>query len=283
MTADTAGRTMRRVGRKAGDNPVFLGLFRAGLATRGVIYLLIGWIAVQVAFGQGGGKEADNKGALRTVAETPGGTVMLWALLVGFAGLALLWFYEALYGQPVPDGRKARKRLASLGRGLIYSAGFVGVLTFIVGHRGGSGDSQSKTFTARAMTEPGGRWLVLAVGVGFIAVGVTNLVSGVRRKFRKELSNRKMSPQVAPVVKTLGVVGHIARGLVFGAVGGFLVHAALTFDPNKAKGLDGTLREFAGTPAGPWLLVAVAVGLAVYGLFALCEARWRKIEPDRRV
>ncbi|MBO2450579.1 DUF1206 domain-containing protein [Actinomadura barringtoniae] len=281
MTANTAGRAVRRAGRKAADNPVFLGLVRAGLATRGVIYLLIGWLAVQVGFGNGGGKEADNKGALRTVAESPGGMFLVWALAVGFAGLALLWFYEAVYGQPVPDGRKATKRLASLGRGLVYTVGFAGALTFALGSRGGSSDSQSKTFTARAMTEPGGRWLVLAVGIGFLAVGVANLVTAVRRKFQKELHTEKMGPRVRPVVKTLGVVGHIARGLVFGAVGAFLAHAAITFDPNKAKGLDGTLREFADTPAGPWLLIAVAAGLVVYGLYSLCEARWRKVEPVR--
>ncbi|MEU6035765.1 DUF1206 domain-containing protein [Actinomadura sp. NPDC047616] len=275
MATNTVAGRADHMGRKTVRSSWFRRLLRAGLVTRGVMYLLVGWLAVQIGLGHGG-EEADRAGALRAVAERPGGTLALWLLIVGFAGLALWGYTEALYGQPSPDGRKARKRLSSLGRGLIYTAGFAATIAFVVGHGSRSSDAQSQTFTARAMGEPGGRWLVLGVGIAFVAVGVGVIVHAVRRKFQAELEH--IDPRVRPVVDVLGVVGHVARGLVMGGAGVLLSYAAVSFDPHKAQGVDGTLREFARTPVGPWLLVAVAVGLLLFGLFSFCEARWRKLE-----
>jgi hypothetical protein len=277
MAVGTAGNDVKRAGRQAAGHPLFHRLSRAGLASKGVIYLLIGSLAVQIGLGDTG-EEADKSGALQTVAERPGGTPVLWLLVIGFAGLALWRYAESVYGQPGPDGAKATKKLASLGRGVFYTVGCLGILAFVLGHGASSSDDQSKEFTARAMAEPGGRWLVLAVGLGFIGWGIGNIVNAVRRKFLEKLSTGRMSPRTRKAVKVTGVVGRSARGLVFGAVGVFLAHSAITFDPDKAKGLDGTLRELADTPAGPWALVAVALGLVAYGVYEFCEARWRRIE-----
>jgi hypothetical protein len=280
MTTNVAGAGVRRAGRRVAGHSAFHIFCRSGLVARGVLYLLIGWLAVQIGLGDGG-HEADKQGALQTVADKPGGTAMLWLLAAGFAGLALWRFAEAAFGQPVADGRKATKRLASFGRGLFYSAGCVTVLNFVLGQGGSSSNEQSKTYTARAMEHPGGRWLVLAVGIGFLAWGIGSVAGAVRRKFLERLNTGRMGPNTRRVVKTLGVVGRASRGIVFGGVGVFLAYAAITFDPGKAKGLDGTLRQFAGTPAGPWLLVVVAAGLLVFGAYSFCEARWRKVEAVR--
>ncbi|WP_242885087.1 DUF1206 domain-containing protein [Actinomadura litoris] len=272
--------TVERVGRKAVGHPGFHYMTRGGLVARGLLYLLIGWLALQVAFGDGGGKEADRSGALQAVAEKPGGPVVLWLMAAGFVAIALWQGAEVLYGRPVPDGDKATKRLSSAARAVIYLAGFVATLAFLLGNSGQSSDKQSKTFTARAMAEPGGRWLILAIGVGFLIWGGVVVVGAVRRSFLKELTG--MGPTARRVVQPVGVVGNLARGLVGGAVGVFLGYAALSFEPDKAQGLDGTLREFADTPAGVWGLVAVAVGVLVFGLYCFCEARWRKVEAVRR-
>jgi hypothetical protein len=80
-------------------------------------------------------------------------------------------------------------------------------------------------------------------------------------------------------VEILGTVGLTARGVFFGAVGVFLVVAAITFDPQQAQGLDGGLRKLAATPLGPWVLIAVALGLVTFGVYSCCEARWRDVEP----
>jgi hypothetical protein len=277
MTVGTASDGVKRAGRQAAGHPLFHRLSRAGLASKGVIYLLIGSLAVRIGLGDTG-EEADRSGALQTVAEQPGGGLVLWLLVAGFAGLALWQYAEAAYGQPGPDGGKATKRLASLGRGVFYTAGCLAILAFVLGRGAESSDTRSRQFTAEAMAEPGGRWLVLAVGLGFAGWGVGAVVNAVRRTFLEDLDTGRMGPRTRTAVKALGVVGRSARGLVFGAVGVFLAHAAITFDPGKAKGLDGTLREFAATPAGPWALVAVALGLVVYGVYAFCEARWRRIE-----
>lgn len=273
-------RKAQRAGRQAAGHDLFHSLSRAGLVTHGVIYLMIGWLALRIGLGDGGA-EADKKGALQTVVDNPGGMFLLWLLVVGFAGMALWRCAEALYGQPVPDGNKPVKRLVALARAVIYTGLFVSVLLYALGRGGKGSDEQSKSFTSEAMAEPGGRWLVLAVGLGFLAHGVEGVISAVRHKFLEELRIGQMSRRARTAVEVLGVIGTSARGLVFAGIGVFIAHAAITFDPGKAKGLDGTLREFADTPAGPWLLVAVALGLLLYGAYNFCEARWRKVETVR--
>ncbi|MDL4813215.1 DUF1206 domain-containing protein [Actinomadura opuntiae] len=277
MSANAAKEQVQQTGRKAAGHSWFHHLARIGLAGRGVIYLLIGVLAAQVAFGSGGG-QADQKGALATVVGTPGGKVALWVIVVGFAGLTLWQYAEALYGQPVPDGDKPHKRLTSLGRAIAYTASFAGTLGFALGSKGKSSDQQSQSFTAKAMGEPGGRLLVLAIGVGVAAVGVVMIFKAVMRKFLEELKTEQMHRHVRRAAAVVGVIGHLVRGLVFGGISVFLVFAAVAFDAGKAKGLDGTLREFARTPAGPWLLVAMAAGLVIFGVYSFFEARWRKVE-----
>ncbi|KAB2342396.1 DUF1206 domain-containing protein [Actinomadura rudentiformis] len=281
MTANVAGTGSGGLGRQTAGHPWFHRLSRVGLAARGLLYLLVGWLAVRVGMGEGGGREADRGGALQEIAGRPGGAVVLWLLVIGLAGLALWGFSEARYGQPVPDGRKARKRLAAFGRGVVYTVACAGTLAFVLSSKSSSSDQESKSFTARAMSEPGGRWLVLAVGIGVIAWGAHQVWHGASRDFRQELKTFGMDQRVQRTVEALGVVGHIARGVVAMSAGVFLAYAAITFDPGKAKGLDGTLRELAATPAGPWLLIAVALGLVIFGVYSLCESRWRKVEAVR--
>ncbi|RKS75114.1 uncharacterized protein DUF1206 [Actinomadura pelletieri DSM 43383] len=267
---------------RAAGHPWFHGVSRVGLVARGLLYLLIGWLALQVAFG-GGGQEADRKGALQIVADKPGGPVVIVLMAVGFAALALWQFAEAGFGRPTPDGDKPTKRLASAARGVVYAAGCAATLLFMLGHQGASSDQQSKTFTARLMGQPGGRWLVLAIAAGFVIWGVVVVVQAVRRTFMDELDTAKMGHVARRVVQPFGVVGNAARGLVGAAAGAFLAYAAITFQPDKAKGLDGTLREFADTPAGAWGLAAVAVGVLTFGLYSLGEARYRKVDSTRPI
>ncbi|MFB4303195.1 DUF1206 domain-containing protein [Actinomadura sp. NTSP31] len=272
-----ASDAARDIGRRAAGHPWFRHLSRAGLGARGLLYLLIGWLALLIALGHGE-EEADRKGALRTVAATPGGWIVLLLLGVGFAGLALWQFAEALYGRPLPKGRRKRMRFPALFRALTYVAGCAGTIGFLFGQSGASSDQQSRALSARAMAEPGGRWVVLAAGAGFLVWGGVTLVNAARRAFRDELKTGEMGTAAHWIVQPLGVIGNVARGLIGGAVGAFLVYAAISFAPDRAEGLDGVLREFAATPAGGWGLVAIAVGLATFGLYSFCEIRWRKIK-----
>ena len=279
MTVTQAGHKARSAGRDAASSRWLQWLARGGLTARGAMYLLIGVLAVQIAFGSGG-KQADTSGALRAVAAHPGGIVVLWLLAVGFAGLAIWRFAEVVYGQAGPGGRKAAKRLGSLARAVVYAFICGTVVSFILGTGGKtSGNTQSKDVTARLMAHSGGRWLVALIGIGLAAAGVALAVYGIRRKFLEHLRMAQMSRGTAKVVKTLGLVGYVARGVVFCVAGGFLVDAAVSFSPQKAQGIDGSLLKLATTPVGPGLLVAVALGLVVFGVYSGCEARWREVEP----
>ena len=279
MTVTRAGRTARSAGRDAASSRWLQWLARGGLVARGVIYALIGLLAVQIAFGSGG-KRADTSGAPHTVAKHPGGIVVLWLLALGFAGLAIWRFAEAAYGQGGAGGHAAGKRLASLARAVLYAFICGTVVSFILGTGGrASGNTQSKDMTARLMAHSGGRWLVALIGVGLAAGGVALAIYGIRRKFSKHLRVEQMSRRTVKVVKTLGVVGNVARGVVFFVAGVFLVDAAVSFSPQKAQGIDGSLLKLATTPLGPGLLVAVALGLVIFGIYCGCEARWRNVQP----
>ncbi|MGW7331658.1 DUF1206 domain-containing protein, partial [Streptomyces sp. NPDC054840] len=140
-------------------------------------------------------------------------------------------------------------------------------------------DQQSRDLTARAMELPAGRWLVGAAGLGIAVAGVVIAVQAARRSFRKDLAMGGVSVRWRQAVDFLGVTGGLARGALFAAAGGFIVYAAVRYDPAQAKGMDDTLRSFTLTPAGPWLLVAVALGLMCYGAFSCAMARWCQVSP----
>ncbi|MER5761896.1 DUF1206 domain-containing protein [Streptomyces sp. NPDC002082] len=248
---------------------------RCGLVARGVLYVLTGILAVRIGLGDGG-EEADRQGALQELSDKPFGGVLVWAVGLGLVGMALWRLAEALFGAAGPDGDKPVKRLSSAGRFVFYAVVAFSVLTFSAGG-GRSGDEQSRDATAKALGLPAGQWLVAAAGVGIAVAGVVVAVQAARRSFRKHLSMGGVSARWRKAVDFLGVSGGLARGAVGIAAGGFLVYAAVRYEPAQAKGVDDTLRSFTTTPAGPWLLVAVAVGLVLFGLFSWAMARWREV------
>jgi hypothetical protein len=272
-------RGVKSAGRKAASSRWLEGLARGGFVACGVNYMLIGLLAIQIALGIGG-EAADAAGAVHAVAAHPGGFVLLWLVAVGFSGLALWRLTEVVYGQASPNGHTVAKRLASLARAAIYIALCIGIVSFLIGVRGQrSGNNQSKDFTATLMSHTGGRWLVLLIGLGVVGVGISMMVEAIRKKFTENLHMARMNSRTRKTVEALGIVGIFARGSVFGVLGVFLIIAAATFDSKEAQGLDGSLRKIASTPLGPWLLVAVALGLVTFGVYSCFEARWRKTEP----
>ncbi|MEV8533755.1 DUF1206 domain-containing protein [Streptomyces sp. NPDC051211] len=250
---------------------------RCGLATRGVLYLLVGLLALRIAFGDTG-EQADRQGALADLSQHPLGAALVWAIGIGLVAMALWRLSEAVFGAAGPDGRKTTKRLAAAGRAVFYAVVAVSVLSFAAGSGGGrSSDEQSRDLSARAMELPAGRWLVGLAGLVIAVAGVVIAVGAARRTYRKHMDMSSADPWLRRAVDVLGVGGGVARGAVFTAAGVFLGWAAVTYDPARAKGIDDTLRSFAATPAGPWLLVAVAVGLTLFGLFSWAQAVWRRV------
>ncbi|MFI6405526.1 DUF1206 domain-containing protein [Streptomyces sp. NPDC050548] len=248
---------------------------RAGFVARGVVYVLVGALALRIAFGDGG-READRQGALQQVAAQPFGKAMLWMLVVGFGCMAIWRGSRALLVKGPKN--KVGSRLPDGGRAVFY--GFVcwGTASFAAGAGGTSGsDAKSRDWTASALKLPGGQVLVGLAGCVLIGVGATLAVRAVLRRFLRRLETGRMSRRVRQLVTALGAGGGAARGAVFAGVGVFVLVAAVRFDPHQAKGMDATLRTFAHTPAGPWLLVAVAVGLVLFGGFSFASARWRRL------
>ncbi|MFJ5811293.1 DUF1206 domain-containing protein [Streptomyces sp. NPDC093093] len=280
MTLEKGAAQAKAQGQRVADSRGVEAAARIGLCTRGVIYVLVGLLAVRIGFSGGsGGKEADRSGAVRTIAEQPFGQALLWALVAGLAAMALWRLSEAVFGQAMAGGDTWTRRLGSLGISAFYAVICIGVVqTVLVGGSGGTrgSDETSKEYTARVLDWPLGRVLVGVFGAVLAIVGAVIVVRSLMRKFEKNLRTGEMSPATWRIVAGLGIVGGVACGVIATVAGVFVLLAAVRFDPNQAKGLDETLRSFAATPAGPVLLIAAAMGLLLFGLYSFCEARWRK-------
>lgn len=265
------------MGRRAADSTPMRYLARAGFVARGIMYIVIGWIALLIAFRKTS-QQADRTGALHELSATPFGAAALWLLVVGFFGMALWRLSEALYGGTGPGGRKASSRIAALARAVLYAVIAYGVLEYALGVGSPQGSNQqSVDLTAKLMRHPGGRAVVVVIGIALIGGGLYLGYQAWRRHFLKTLNLGQMRARTRRIVEWLGRVGGIARGVVFITAGVFLVVAAARSQPGQAKGIDSSLRALAATPLGPWLLVLVAVGLIMFGLFSCCEARWRRV------
>ena len=263
-----------RTARRASDSPAAHFLARAGLTARGVIYILVGWVALLVALGHSS-READQQGALHLLAGKSYGMVSLWLLGIGFAAYALWRLSEAAFGVTAePPG--AGPRLKSLGRAVLY-AGFAYLTFSVISGTRHSQSRQQQDMTATVMRHTEGRWLVGIVGLIVVIIGLILVSEGVRSKFMKYLQTGQMSPRTRKVVKLLGMIGTIARGLVFALAGALVIDAAITHKASQAGGIDKALLTLRNQPFGEFLMVVAALGLAVFGVYGLCEARWRKV------
>jgi hypothetical protein len=262
-----------RSARRASGSPAAHFLARAGLTARGVIYILVGWVAVLVALGHSS-HEADQQGALQLLAGKSYGLVSLWLLAVGFAAYALWRLSQAAFGVTGEPG--AGPRLKSLARAIIYAG--LSYLTFtVISGKDRSQSGRQQDITATAMQHPAGRVLVGVVGLAIVACGIALVVEGARKKFMKHLQTARMSARTRRVVRLLGMTGTIARGLVFALAGVLVIDAAITHKASESGGIDKALLTLRNLPLGEFLLMLAALGLIVFGIYGLCEARWRKL------
>jgi hypothetical protein len=263
-----------RTARRASNSPAAHLLARAGLTARGVIYILVGWVAVLVALGHSS-READQQGALHLLAGKSYGLVSLWLLGIGFAGYALWRLTEAAFGA-TGERPGAGPRLKSLARAVIYAG--LSYLTFtVISGKDRSQSARQQDITATAMQHTAGRVLVGVIGLAIVACGIALVVEGARKKFMKYLQTARMSARTRRVVKLLGMTGTIARGVVFGLAGALVIDAALTHKASKSGGIDQALLTLRDQPFGEFLMMLAALGLLVFGVYGLCEARWRRL------
>jgi hypothetical protein len=269
-------RSADAAARRAKNSSALRVLARVGYAASGVLHLLIGWLAVQIALGSSGGN-ADETGALRQLAEAPGGAFLLWTVVVGLAALGLWHLVEAFVGVPGSEtAKQTGARIKAAAKAVLY-----GVLAFTAariatgGGGGGGGDTQ-EDLTAKILGLPGGQLIVGAIGLTIIGVGVFHVYKGWTKKFREDLVTTGAGA-VSKAVVRLGQVGYIAKGVALGVLGGLFVYAAATSDADKAGGLDDALKTIRDQPFGVVLLVAVGIGIAAYGVYSFARARYAKL------
>ena len=262
---------------QAGDSASLEALARVGMIAYGVVHLLISWLVLQLAWGAGASKSADPSGALRTLADQPLGKFLLWLVAVGLVALALWQASEAIWGYRNREGAKrVRKQVTSGATSVIYAALGVSAASVALGTGSSSSQSQQQTTTG-VLAWPAGRVIVVVTGLIIVGVGVAGVVKGVKKSFSEEIDTSSMSPTAREGVARLGQVGYIAKGVALGLVGGLLSYAALTFDRQKAPGLDGALQTILAQPFGRFLLTAVALGFVAFGLFATLQSRYRRM------
>jgi hypothetical protein len=257
-----------------GQSSAIEGAARVGYAARGVVYLFVGGLAVNAAVG-GGGKTTGSKGAMVTMLQQPFGRFLLGGIALGLVGYSIWRFIQAI--RDVDHHGTDAKGLAIRG-GLLTSAvihlGLAVYAAALLSGNGGSGDGQSsQTLTAHLMAQPFGRWLVGLAGVAVIGAGVAQIIKGWRAGYEKHMDLGEARQWVAPVCR----FGLVARGVVFVMSGFFLVVAAVRFDPQKARGLQGALESLQGQVYGPILLGVVALGLVAFGIYSILEMRYRRI------
>jgi Domain of Unknown Function (DUF1206) len=265
-----------REGEKVARSRGFEWLARSGFVARGLIYGIVGILAIKLAVGTGG-TTTNQHGALKTIAHQPFGKVLLILVAIGLAGYALWRLLHALLGHGPEDSDSGFDRVAAFGSGIVY-AGLCAIAVEILlgsGSSGGSGNAHKTT--AGAFGWPGGTWLVGIAGVVLVGIGLYQGYRGLSKDFLKDSKTEQMSARVRNWIEWIGSFGHLARMVVFGLVGVFLIKAAIEYNPNKAVGLDGALAKIARASYGPFLLGIVAAGLIAFGVYSLSDARYRRI------
>jgi hypothetical protein len=266
---------------RAGNSESLENLARIGLLAYGLVHLLVAWLALQLAWGGGGG-EADQSGAMATLAQTPVGKPLLWIIAVGLIALAVWQAAEALQwrGSLRMGGRQKKKALQkivkSVAKAVVYAALAVTAIKFAVGS-GQSGAQQQQEGTAGVFGWPGGRFLVGIAAVILLCVGAVHVYKGIKKTFLKQIDLADAPPKTTRLITRVGQVGFPAKGIALALVGVLLGYAAITFDPSKARGLDGAMRTILGAPFGEVLLTLVAVGIVAFGVFLFARARY----PER--
>jgi hypothetical protein len=271
-------RHAERAARKA--SPWIERLARAGYAAYGLVYALVGVLAVRAAFG-GGGEAASQEGALRQVLFAPLGRALLGIIVIGLLAYAVWRLFQGLL-DPENEGTDAKgivKRSDHVINGLFHAALAFSAGQLALGSGGGGGGSPGD-WTARLLAQPLGRWLVAIAGAVIVGAGLYQFYKAYTADFRDELKLGEMDGWEKTWATRSGRLGYAARGVVFGVIGVFLIQAALQTDPDKARGLGGALETLAHGPFGPYVLGAVAFGLVAYGVFMFVVARYRRIEPS---
>ena len=254
--------------------PWIRGFARLGFASRGVVYLLMGWIALQAALGPT--QTEGSRGALRSLLDEPLGRIIVGAIALGLACYTLWRAYAATVN---PENDETGSRLHNAGVAIVHAALTVTAAGLALSNGGGGGSSNQEAagWTARVMELPVGRWLVAAAGAAIVGYGLYQLYRAVTADLDDMLDLSELSATHRAWVRRVSRFGVAARGVVFVLIGVFTTKAAVEYDASEARGFAGALESLQQQPYGPWLLGIVAAGLVSYGVYALVRARYRVV------
>ena len=252
-------------------------LTRIGIACKGVVYLLVGVLALMAAF-QNGGETTDKEGVIQRIASQPFGDFALAIIAVGLMAYAL-WRFVCCFMDTEREGSSAKgsaKRVFYAISGFVYASASIYAFRLLMGSGAQSGGG-SQTWSARLMRAPGGELILALIGVVVIVAGIYQIRGGLQEKFREHLGMGSGNAGNKHWVIRAGKWGYVARGIVFCTMGILVILAAMRSDAGQVKGLEGSLDALAAQPFGQWLLAFVAAGLVCYGLYSLVEARYRRV------
>ena len=272
MNAGQVGAEAREAGRKADNSSWFGHAIRVGIVAYGLVHLIIAWIAIQLALGDRQG-QASTDGALRQLAQTSIGGFLMWVVTFGFAALVLWKLTDAIWGHRDEEGKD--RVLGRVGSGLkaaIFAALGYSALQIATGSGGSSGGG-TDSMTAKLMAMPLGQVLVGLVGLAVVGYAGWEMYKGLSEQFMDKLDAKGQSGDTGKAFVTFGKVGYVAKGIALLIVGGLFVWAAVTHDPKKSGGLDQALQKVLEQPFGAPMLIALAAGIACYGLFTFAWAR----------
>lgn len=257
---------------EARDHPAVEWGARLGFAVYGLVYVVLAWLAVQLAVGGGRSPSVSRQGALHEVARQPLGGAMLWVALAGFCALTLWEAAAAIGGHGEQDGgKRVASRLGSAAKAVVFAVFAVTTAEVATGSGSSSG---TDGWTARLMRLPAGPVIVGVVGSGIVGYGCYSIYRGLSDRWRKDLDPDGKRGNLGTVITFLARAGFTSRGVAFGIIGGLFVWAAFTHDPRHSGGLDQALQRLRGAPLGTALLVIIAIGLACYGVYNVAKASY---------
>lgn len=262
-----------RLGRQADQSDWLDRAARAGLIAYGTVHLVIGWLAVQLAFGDREGSTSTS-GAIHELAQQPFGGVLVWAVAIGMYLLAAWQAVEALLGHRDREGAtRVRKRLTSAGKTVVYAVIGTSALKAALGEPSKGSEKSTDSTTAKVMDLPAGQLLVGLVGLTIIVIGGALIYKGLSDGFLKDIDGESRGGATGSAYGWLGRIGYTAKGVALGIVGGLFCYAAATHDADESGGLDQALTEVLEQPFGPVLLTAIGLGIGCFGVFCFAWAR----------
>lgn len=272
-----AGSAPQQIAAHAARQPWLKPLARLGYAAIGVVYGLIGALALRLALGAGG-ETTDQQGALQQVLEAPFGRLLLGLIALGLFGYLVWRIVEAVLDveDKGDDAKGVVTRSGYFISGLIAGGLGLTAARMALGQGGGQGNA-SQDWTARLLGAPFGQLLVGLVGAIVIGVGAYQLYQAYKGTYRDKLAWDRMSAGEHTMADRVAKVGLVAHGIVLAMIGWFFIQAALSFDASQVGGVGQALGELARQPFGPWLLGVVAAGLIAFGVFRFFEARYHHI------